>query len=210
MPLYLYRPLDLQIEPFLIHIKAEMPWIKIVESSWPDKDPYRNGLQADIQLDRDVYAFYPWVACFLRWPALIFTNRQIRVDLHAVAPATGVTKWPFAIVTTSYTSLTSKVPPEVVARSVIHEVTHLARFDLFLSLGKDAITDLDRNGHCPSVVPCVLNSGAGMDQAGVEAAILQRPVKPGCNSCDVAWRLTRSSPLWTEECPRQFRDVAGN
>ena len=140
--------------------------------------------------------FYHWASMHLRWPAIVFTKEQIRLNWNSVAPATGVSCWPFALVTTSFVENKLDIPENVLARTALHELTHSARGHHLVLHGPQIIGDLDDTGHC-SGAPCVINSGAANDQSQVVLKIVARPLRPGCGGCAEAWNFTKSSSLRT-------------
>jgi hypothetical protein len=90
------------------------------------------------------------------------------------------------------------IPEDVIARTALHELTHLAGGHQYAALGEVTIGDLDEGGHC-SEMPCILNSGAGNSREEVERNILDRPLRTCCAGCIETWEYTKSSPLWTSK-----------
>src|SRR5712691_1511552 len=87
---------------YLKYIRSEIPWVAVAIETWPDDDPYGAGFLNKIRIDAHLDPLRTWAEQHLGRPALVFTNRQIRQTSTSIAPATGATRWPIALVTTTY------------------------------------------------------------------------------------------------------------
>lgn len=185
------------LEPYLTYIRSELPWVPVAIEPWPDVPHYGDGFLHKFRVNPHLDHFHDWALTNLRQLAVVFTRRQIRRDTKSIAPATGVTRWPVALVTTMFEESTSgRIPDDVIARTAIHEVAHLIRGSWNLKVEDAALKDLDAGGHCSRETPCVLNSSAAKDAAGVEENILKRPVAPKCVPCIEAWEFTKTAEEW--------------
>jgi hypothetical protein len=134
---------------YLKYIRREMPWVALATTAWPDRDPYAEGFLAHIRIDAHLDPFHDWILKHVPSPALVFTDRQIRRGRTSNVLVTGLTRWPLSLVTTTF-SETEKlaIPEEVIARTALHEVAHLARGHQCAVQGEVVIGDLDEGGHC--------------------------------------------------------------
>ncbi len=187
------------MEQYLKYIRSELTWVPLTIETWPDADPYGDGFLDKFRVNPHLDHFHDWAVENLRCPALVLTRRQMRRDSKSVAPATGVTRWPVSLVTTTFEEKKGgRIPDDVVARTALHEVAHLIRGHRNLVIGEDAVKDLDNGEHCSLETACILNSSAGKDAADVELKILARPIAPKCAPCIEAREFTKTAPEWVK------------